>query len=206
MPLAALHLAQPTPDAGPPGGQGRKRRPTREEKRLAQRLKRRDRAVLAELYATYGRITFGFLVRALNDRGAAEDVQQQVFLEAWQRGPDYDPHRAAPATWLMTIARSRAIDQLRRRTPEPRDPHTALDVPDDGGGAIGTIDALHDEWWLAAVLAELPPEEAEPLRLRFADGLTQTEIAEALGIPVGTVKTRMARALSKLRGVLEEHA
>lgn len=203
MPLATLHVA---PATGP-GGPSRRRRPTRDEKRLASRLKRRDRAVLADLYDLYGRVTFGFLLRALNDRGAAEDVQQQVFLEAWQRGVEYDPHRAAPATWLMTIARSRAIDHLRRRTPEPRDPQATAALADGTrGGEPNAIDELHDQWWLAAVLAELPLEEAEPLRLRFADGLSQSEIAEALGLPIGTVKTRMARALGKLRPILEEQA
>ena len=178
-----------------------RRRASREERRLATRLRRRDRSVLAELYDVYGRVTFGFLVRALGDRDAAEDVQQQVFLEAWQRGAAYDPDRASPATWLMTIARSRAIDHLRRRRPEPRDP-ALIDAPEPAGA----LDELHDQWWLAAVLRTLPAEESELLRLRFADGLTQTEIAATLDLPVGTVKTRMARALARLRPVLEQEA
>jgi RNA polymerase sigma-70 factor, ECF subfamily len=198
MPTAPV---QPVPAAAPAAP---RRRPSREERRLASRLRRRDRTVLAELYATYGRVTFGFLVRALGDRAAAEDVQQQVFLEAWQRGAAYDPHRASPATWLMTIARSRAVDHLRRRVPEPRDPVSAAALADRAAG--GAIDELHDRWWLAAVLAELPDDEAEPLRLRFGHGLTQAEIAEALELPLGTVKTRMARALGRLRPVLEAQA
>jgi RNA polymerase sigma-70 factor, ECF subfamily len=198
MPLHAV-----TDDRVRSGG-GAGRRASRAERRLAARLRRRDRAVLAELYADYGRTTFGFLVRALGDRGAAEDVQQQVFLEAWQRGPAYDPGRASPATWLMTIARSRAIDHLRRRVPEPRDPEVATALL--GGADHGALDELHDQWWLASVLAQLPAEEAEPLRLRFAHGLSQTEIAEALQLPLGTVKTRMARALAKLRPIVEEQA
>jgi RNA polymerase sigma-70 factor (ECF subfamily) len=201
-----MHLAA-VDEALSAGRDVARRRPSRDERRLAARLRRRDRSVLAELYGTYGRSTFGFLVRVLGDRGAAEDVQQQVFLEAWQRGPGYDPHRASPATWLMTIARSRAIDHLRRRIPEPRDPLTATLLVDAGSGAAPTaLDELHDQWWLAAVLGELPEDEAEPLRLRFAHGLTQAEIANALELPLGTVKTRMARALGRLRPVLEEQA
>ena len=200
MLLATLKEAAPT--APPADRPGATRRPSRSEKQLAARLRRRDRDVLGEVYATYGRATFGFLLRAIGDRAAAEDVQQQVFLEVWQRGTSYDPHRASPATWVMTIARSRAIDHLRRRTPEPRDPLTpgAFDV----GGDETALDDLHDRWWLAAVLAELPDEEAEPLRLRFAHGLTQTEIAAALDVPVGTVKSRMSRALNRLRPLLAE--
>ena len=198
MELAAVPEARPLTRPAP-----QRRRPSRDERKLAARLRRRDRTVLAELYDTYGRATFGFLVRMLGDRAAAEDVQQQVFLEAWQRGPAYDPHRASPSTWLMTIARSRAIDELRRRIPEPRDPQVTALLAGDDGAASG-LDELHDRWWLAAVLAELPPDEAEPLRLRFAHGLTQVEIAEHLQLPLGTVKTRMARALARLRPALGE--
>jgi RNA polymerase sigma-70 factor (ECF subfamily) len=200
MPLATLHEAGTD---GAPAARGR-RRPSRAERRLAARMRRRDRTVLAELYAAHGRATFGFLVSALGDRAAAEDVQQQVFLEAWQRGATYDPQQASPATWLMMIARSRAIDHLRRRVPEPRDPAVAATLADRSAG--GALDELHDRWWLAAVLSELPDDESEPLRLRFGHGLTQAEIAQALGLPLGTVKTRMARALDRLRVVLaDEH-
>jgi len=169
---------------------------------VAARLRERDPEVLAELHERYGRITFGFLLRALQDRGAAEDVQQQVFLEVWERGPTYDPRRSSPVTWIMTIARSRAIDHLRRRVPEPRDPATAIEAA-DAQAATSELDALHDEWWLAAALADLPEDEAEVLRLRFADGLTQREIAAQLGIPLGTVKTRMVRALERVRPAVE---
>jgi RNA polymerase sigma-70 factor (ECF subfamily) len=178
------------------------RAPDLGERRIAARLRERDPEVLTELYARYGRLTFGFLLRALRDRGAAEDVQQQVFLEVWERGPTYDPRRSSPSTWIMTIARSRAIDHLRRRVPEPRDPAGALSAA-DAQAAPSELDALHDAWWLAGALADLPEDEAEVLRLRFGDGLTQREIAARLGIPLGTVKTRMVRALERVRPTIE---
>ena len=196
-------IPQPDRSRTAPAG-GARRQPSREEKRLAQRLRRRDRNVLADLYATYGRATFGFLLRALDDRGAAEDVQQQVFLEAWQRGADYDPRRASPGTWLMMIARSRAIDHQRRRRPEPQDPEVTAALA--GGEQDSAFDERHDAWWLASMLAELPEAEAEPLRLRFGLGLTQVEIAERLDLPLGTVKSQMSRALGRLRLVLQEQA
>jgi RNA polymerase sigma-70 factor (ECF subfamily) len=174
---------------------------TRAERRLVARLRRRDPAAVEELHDRYGAMVFGYLVRALGDRGAAEDVHQQVFLEVWQRGGSFDPGRAAVSTWIMTIARSRAIDHLRRRVPEPHDPATAFTLvaePSEDGVA-----ELFDEWWLAAVLAELPAQEQRVLRLRFADGLTQTEIADALGVPLGTVKSWMARGLERLRATME---
>ena len=193
MHLAVLHSPTPAP--------AERRKPSRDERRVALRLRRRDRSVLTVLYEQYGRAVFGFLIRALGDRDAAEDVMQQVFLEAWQRGTGYDPDRASPSTWLMMIARSRAIDHLRKRRPEPRDPQLI-----DLGAAQDDLDELHERWWLAAVLGELPEEESEPLRLRFADGLTQTEIATALDLPLGTVKSRMLRGLTRLRPIIERHA
>ncbi|MBJ7329787.1 MAG: sigma-70 family RNA polymerase sigma factor [Solirubrobacteraceae bacterium] len=182
---------------------GRRHRPERTERKLAARLRKRDPAVMDEIYARYGRITYGYLVRVLGDPAAAEDVQQQVFLEVWQRGPAYDPALASPSTWIMTIARSRAIDHLRKRVPEPRDPAGSLATFED---AETPIDDLHEEWRLAAMLAELPPEEADVLRMRFQLNLSQSEIAERTGIKMGTVKTRMARGLNRLRDELGEEA
>jgi RNA polymerase sigma-70 factor, ECF subfamily len=170
------------------------------ERDLAARLRRRDPAAVEELHERYGGVVFGYLQRVLGDRGTAEDVHQQVFLEVWQRGRSYDPGRGGPATWIMTIARSRAIDQLRRRVPEPRDPAASLALMEDPSSGVAE---LFDRWWLAAVLAELPEPEQRVLRMRFDDGLTQAEIAEALGVPLGTVKSRMARGLERLRATME---
>ena len=120
----------------------------------------------------------GFLVRALGDRGAAEDVFQQVFLEAWQRGAAYDPERAAPLTWIMAITRSRAIDHLRRRVPEPRDPAGSLALLEaEAGSRRRSTDALLEQWRLAHLLGRLPDEEADVLRRRFYGDASQREIA-----------------------------
>ena len=171
------------------------------EDRLIAGLRRRDPDALAQAHRDYGGAVLGCLRRMIGDPGGAEDVHQEVFLEVWQRGPTYDPRRSSPATWVMTIARSRAIDHLRRRVPEPRDPAGALALAERE--APPDIDALHDRWWVAAVLAELPDAEAEVLRMRFERGLNQAEIAEALDVPLGTVKTRMYRGLQRLRAEVE---
>ncbi len=197
--LGTVHLVEPSETAG---RAAQRRRPSRAERRLAARLRRRDRSALAELYAAYGRMTFGLLLDVRGDRGAAEDVQQQVFLQVWQQGAAYDPRRASPGTWVMTIARSRALDHRRRRVPEPRDPH--LEAERAAGVDDASVRELHDAWAFAATVEGLPPEEAELLRLRFADGLSQAEIAVALGLPLGTVKSRMARSLTRLRATIEE--
>lgn len=174
-----------------------------EEDRLVAQLRARDPEALRELYDRFGRITFGFLLKTLRDRGAAEDVQQQVFLEVWRRADSFDPERGKLLTWVMTIARSRAIDHMRRRVPEPIDPEVAarnVEAPE----GVGAVDALAERWRLRALLDRLPATEAELLRRRFYVGLSQSEIAERDGIPLGTVKTRMVSGLRRLRAMIEE--
>ena len=177
--------------------------PNPEEERLVAGLRAHDPEALRELYERFGGITFGFLLKMLRDRGAAEDVQQQVFLEVWRRSNSFDPERGKLLTWVMTIARSRAIDRMRRRLPEPVDPQVAARSAEARSGE-GEIDALADQWRLRALLDRLPAAEAELLRLRFYAGLSQSEIAERDGIPLGTVKTRMVSGLRRLRGMIEE--
>lgn len=178
----------------------------RAERRLAGRLARRDPAALEALYREYGRTTFGYLVRALGDRGLAEDVQQQVFLEAWQRADQYDLRRAGLLTWLMTITRSRAIDQLRRRVPEPHDPSSPVVVLERDTEAEAVLDQRLEQWRVAGLLERLPEQEAVLLRMRFYDGLSQSEIAQSTGVALGTVKSRMVSALEALREMLEDGA
>ena len=175
-------------------------RDDRDERRLAQRLAARDPVALDEAYARYGRVTFGFLLKTLRDRPAAEDVQQQVFLELWQRAGQYDPARGSLFTWVMLIARSRAVDQLRRRIPEPQDPTTSPALEEV---VEPVVDELIEHWHMAQLLRRLPHDEAELLRQRFYGGLNQREIASATGMPLGTVKMRMVSGLRRLRELME---
>jgi RNA polymerase sigma-70 factor, ECF subfamily len=191
-------LTLPAHASAPAVGDERRRRPDRAERRLVARLRAGDTDALANVHQACGAATFGLLVRMLGDRAAAEDVQQQVFTEVWQRAGDYDPRRAGLLTWVLTIARSRAIDHLRRRVPEPRDPQ----LPD-----LRTVeadaDALLERWRLAQLLGRLPEAERGLLRLRFYEELSQSEISAATGIPIGTVKARMVRGLTRLREMIE---
>jgi RNA polymerase sigma-70 factor (ECF subfamily) len=173
----------------------------RAERRLASRLRRGDPDALADVHRTYGGMVLGYLRGALRDPSAAEDVHQEVFLEVWRRGPGYDPDRASLGTWIMLIARSRAIDHLRRRIPEPIDPQSArAGEPED---PAASPDLLVERWAMAVHLARLPEEQARILRMRFQEGLSQTEIAARTGIPLGTVKTYMVRGLRRLRELME---
>ena len=134
-------------------------------------------------------------VRAAVGADHAEDVVQEVFVYAWRRRQRYRPDLSALGTWLVMVARSRLIDHHRmqgRRTEDALPPD--LEGTDPGG-----IDALMSTWAFAAMLADLPEMDRRIMALRFQGGFSQTEIAEQLDMPLGTVKTRMNRALQHLR-------
>jgi RNA polymerase sigma-70 factor (ECF subfamily) len=180
-----------------------RRTPERAELRLSARLRDGEPDALTEIYSRFGATVFGFLLRTLRDRQLAEDVQQQVFTEVWRRGPEYDPGRAGLLTWIMTIARSRAIDQLRRRVPEPRDPDVAARTIESGQTRAAETEALAERWRMTHYLGRLPDDERALLRMRFYDELSQSEIAERTGVPLGTVNARMVRGLRRLRELIE---
>lgn len=169
---------------------------------LIAALQRGDRTGVEELYREYGSVTFGFLVRTLRDRGAAEDVQQQVFTEVWTRGRSYDPQRGSLLSWIMQITRSRAIDHLRKRVPEPVDP-TAGHATEPAAQDV-SLQKLAEDWQIAYLLGRIPRDEAQLLEMRFVKDMTQTEIAAHTGLPLGTVKMRMVQGLRRLRELLDD--
>jgi RNA polymerase sigma-70 factor (ECF subfamily) len=183
----------------------RRSTPSSSELRIAAGLRRRDPDAVRALYAEYGPGALALLHDAIRDRGAVEDVYQQVLLEAWQRGRSFDPARASLRTWLATIARSRAIDHLRRRVPEPRDPTDAYAYAGrELGSACEPVAQLVDRVTLEQLFEQLTPEETEVVRLRFQVGLSQRQISAHTGVPLGTVKSRTASALRRMRTMLEE--
>ena len=166
---------------------------------------RSDEAALAALYDRYRLILFGLLVRILNSREEAEDVLQEVFLQVWRRAADFDEERGRPFTWLVTLARSRAIDRLRVLASRQRLADSAAqEVAGEASDAVA--DTLHAEQReiVARALATLPEEQRRTLKLAYFEGLTQSEIATQLGTPLGTVKTRMRTGMMKLRELLGE--
>jgi RNA polymerase sigma-70 factor (ECF subfamily) len=183
----------------------RRSAPSATELRIAAGLRRRDPDAVRALYAEYGPGALALLHNAIRDRGAVEDVYQQVLLEAWQRGRSFDPARASLRTWLATIARSRAIDHLRRRVPEPCDPSgTYADARQLSTASSEPVAQLVDRVTLEQLMERLTPEEAEVVRLRWHVGLSQRQISAHTGVPLGTVKSRTASALRRLRVMLEE--
>lgn len=170
---------------------------------LLHAVARGDEAALARLYDAYRVILFGLLVRILNSREEAEDILQDVFIQVWRRAKDFDETRGRPFTWLVTLTRSRAIDRIRQLGARQR---LATGAAQEQSEAVS--DALSDTIKVAQgetvrrALAELPEEQKQTLVLAYFEGLTQSEIAAQLNIPLGTIKTRMRSGMIKLRGLL----
>ena len=173
---------------------------------LLSAVARGDEQALAFIYDRYRLILFGLVLRILHDRQEAEDVLQETFLQVWRRAADFDAGRGRVFTWLVTIARSRALDRLRALGSRAR---TAEEVvahsPQDQAGDAAK-EAVQSEQGriVRQALGELPEEQKRTLFLAYFEGLTQTEIAARLGDPLGTVKTRMRAGLMKLREVLRQ--
>ena len=174
-----------------------------DDRRLAAALRRGDAGALETFHARYGATVFGYLLHVLRERAAAEDVFQTVMTEVWRRAGRYDADRGSLATWALTIARSRAIDELRRRRPEPLDP-ADLPEPALATAAPTPQEEALDRWRMAHLLSRLPAEERHLLELRFYGELSQSEIASRTGLALGTIKSRMVRGLERLRGLMDE--
>ncbi len=174
---------------------------------LLHAVARGDESALAACYDRYRLILFGLVLRILNDRQEAEDVLQEVFVQVWQRAGDFDEARGRAFTWLVTIARSRALDRLRAAGSRARIVDEAARQSTDEVSDAG-LDALKSETGTIVrnALAELADEQRKVLLLTYFEGLTQTEIAERLGDPLGTVKTRIRSGLIKLRELLSQRA
>ena len=172
---------------------------------LLNAIARQDEQALASLYDRYRLILFGLLMRILRSREEAEDVLQEVFLQVWRRASDFDPQRGRPFTWLVTLARSRAIDRLRQLGSRERVASSVIEFA--GEGMVDAADNTfrsEQRQLVAAALTELSEEQRRALTLAYFEGLTQAEIAERLRSPLGTVKTRMRSGMIKLRELLSQ--
>ena len=186
--LEGLTLANPQTDA--------------EDAELLLAVARGDEPAFARVYDRYGPILLGLLLRILRSRPEAEDVLQEVFLQVWQRAHSFDPARGRAFTWLVTLARSRAIDRLRSVDSRERAARASAEEapPPAASGEWADTAALRAERADAVreALAELPEEQRQVLLLAYLEGMSQSEIAAAKNQPLGTVKTRTRSALRKL--------
>jgi RNA polymerase sigma-70 factor, ECF subfamily len=163
---------------------------------LMKRLAAGDQSALGEFYDLLAGLVNALALRILRDAGEAEDVVQEVFVQVWRQAARYDRGRGSPEAWVCTMARTRAIDRLRARLVRRR---PAAEAPPPVTPAPNAADALA----VRDALAELPPEQRRALELAYYEGLSQSEIAQRLNQPLGTVKTRMRTAMIRLREALE---
>ena len=167
-------------------------------------VRRGEAAALRRLYTLTSAKLLGVCLRILHDRGAAEEALQDVFLTVWRRPEAFDSTRGGGMAWLITIARNRAIDQLRsRRTPISEDESAASNVAEPGLDPAARLLADEDARRLSACLDTLEPQTAQAIRRAFEDGLTYEELALAAGVPLGTMKSRIRRGLIKMRAEYE---
>jgi RNA polymerase sigma-70 factor (ECF subfamily) len=159
---------------------------------------------LTALYDRHGRLVYSLALRILRDSGDAEDVTQEVFVQAWCQANRFDRTRGSVAAWLLTVTRTRAIDVVRRRRvrPQPADEPTFRDTSDAGPGQDLQLEWTERADAVRAALQSLPLVQRLAIELAFFEGLTHSEIAEQLEIPLGTVKARVRQGLLRLRDML----
>jgi RNA polymerase sigma-70 factor (ECF subfamily) len=164
---------------------------------LVARMAAGDRAAMSELYARHSSLLLGLATRIVKDRREAEDLLHDVFLEAWRAAASFDPKRGRVRTWLAIRMRSRALDLQKSARVSRNAGDAGLETLVDDG-----VSASPDHARVRAALAELGEDQRKVLQLAYFEGLSCTEIAEKIAIPVGTVKSRLAAGLDKLRGEL----
>ena len=167
---------------------------------LLVRVGEGDQFAFDLLYRRYVRSVFGLALRRLGDRGRAEDATQETFASVWRSAGSYHVERGPAAPWLYAVARNAIVDRLRARHDTPGDiPERAATDP----GPSERAEASWDAWRVHRALESLPEPEREVLELAYWSGLSQSEVASYLNIPLGTVKTRTRSGLARLAGLLE---
>lgn len=174
---------------------------------LVRRMTAGDTSAVGELYDRHGRAMYSLACRILSDPAEAEDVVQEVFAQAWRQRERYDERRATVAGWLLMMTRTRSIDRIRARQARPAmtgDAEPILQRQQDPAPGPEAATLTQDSAArVRAALAELTAVQRRALELAYFEGLTQTDIAERLREPLGTVKTRIRTALQRLRAVME---
>ena len=167
---------------------------------LIRRVARRDANAFEALYRRYARPVFGLALRRLGDRMRAEDAVQETFTAVWRSARTYRAERGAGAPWLYAVARNAIVDRSRNRSDLPGE---VPDAPTAEPGPQERAEKSYVSWRVHRALEELSPNERDVIELAYYGGLSQSEVADFLGIPLGTVKTRTRSGLGRLADVLE---
>lgn len=164
---------------------------------------RSERSALAELYDRYGRAAYGLALRVVRDEKLAEDAVQDAFLTLWRTAAQFIPERGKASTWILTLVHRRAVDVVRR---EQRRRTESLELAPDP-----FVEGIEEDAWLRlqrervqSALRQLPDAQREALELAYYGGFSQSELAERLGLPLGTIKSRMFAGLARMRELLGE--
>ncbi len=177
---------------------------------LARRLQRREPQAMADLYDRFGRLAYSLIFSVVRDTGVAEDLVQETFLRVWNRVSGFDADRGALGAWLLAIARNRAIDYIRSARAKMDKNLTELDLFEraEHGKSANFVDMERDVLnadsarQIKAAMAKLNQNQQQVIQLAYYEGLSQTEMAERLGQPLGTVKTWVRTALKHLKDEL----
>jgi RNA polymerase sigma factor (sigma-70 family) len=176
---------------------------------LVELVAEKDADALEALYDRYGKVAYSLARRILTDATLAQDVVQEVFLSLWRNAGRFDAGRGTLATYLLSMTHHRAVDAVRREE-NLRRWRTTDEVlefePDPKAGVENEVEAAERREQVRAALAELPPAQREALALAYFGGYTQREVASLVGVPLGTVKTRMAAGMRKLKDSLSDAA
>jgi RNA polymerase sigma factor (sigma-70 family) len=171
-----------------------------DDRQLLQKLEGQDQLALAQLYDRYGAMVYSLAYRVTGTPALAEETTQDTFMKVWNQASRWDPEKGRFSSWLLTVTRYTAIDRLRQ---EQRHNSVSIDKMPEPTSRIGIPHdpRLQDGKILRELLQQIPPEQAQLIERAFFQGMTHSELAESLDIPLGTVKTRVRLGLKKLRGL-----
>jgi RNA polymerase sigma-70 factor (ECF subfamily) len=179
-----------------------------DDEALMQRLVYRDLLAFRALYDRYGNLVYSAALRVVRDAQIAEDMVQEIFLRIWRKPESYEAQRGRFVTWLTSVTRNRAVDEIRSRgrrfryeTASPEEQEREVPAPETNDPAL-TAELADQRRLIIAALKQIPEEQRQIIELAYFGGLTQQEIAQRLSQPLGTVKTRIRLGMQKLRAAL----
>jgi len=170
---------------------------------LMRRVAQRDRSAFAKVYQATSAKLYGIVLRILRRRDIADEVLQEVYVKIWERAAHFDSERASPISWMATIARNRALDEVRRKQPVSIEDHPEVqDCASDDETALAAVMRSEDGRRLAECLKRLEPDRRQMVVFAYCEGLSRDELAKKYGQPVNTIKTWLRRSLAQLKGCL----